>query len=52
MYNWTLSNVDLSGNDKEDIRRLKQKIDEINQAMRVLVTQMRKESNNGKNSIG
>lgn len=44
MYSWNVLNPDLTGDDKEDIKILKQKIDEINQNMRVLVTQMRKQS--------
>lgn len=47
MYSWNVLNPDLTGDNEKDIKILKQKIDEINQAMRILVTQMRKEKNNG-----
>lgn len=42
MFSWNITNPDITGNDKEDIRELKKKIDEMNTAMRVLVVQLKK----------
>ena len=42
MYSWNIVSPTLTGDDKKDIEELKNTIDEMNKAMRVLITQLKK----------